>query len=107
MADDWNASNGKENSTRHVSYFHWRLWFGYLISKNGRHSWEVVGWTAMHRKQNLNSFVNPVFDLCSEYRRFPLSQKLETRLNHKHDIRPRIFYPVLNIRRAIMSLLRN
>lgn len=50
----WNASNSKENSTRHISYFHWRRWFGYLLLKMEnivRQWWLLI---AVHRKQHLN-----------------------------------------------------
>jgi len=50
----WDASSSKENSTRHISYFHWRRWFGYLLLKME----DIVGqwWLliAVHRKQHLN-----------------------------------------------------
>ena len=50
----WDASSGKENSTRHISYFHWRHWFGYLLLKMEdivRQWWLLI---AVHRKQHLD-----------------------------------------------------
>jgi hypothetical protein len=91
MADDWNASSSKENSTRHVSYFHWRPWFGYLIPKNGKHTvrqWELM---AMYRKQNLNIFETQWLAFIASIVNFCYIRNSKWKVNHKFVLCPKLW----------------